>query len=271
MPNPIRNRRTLYGSSVVYDADAVTLFAAMTVQPDSSRKAAINTFIKGVKADEGITSLSERFDCLYFTAAHDQQAARLNWAKRAHDLTEVNSPTWTLDRGYGFNGTTQYLNTNYNPSTQGVRFLQNTASFGLYFRTNVQGTGNSGQVDATTTTGTLLNARNGSDLFVAGINRAAAVSASSANTDSRGLFVVKRAVSTTISTLKNGSQTDTEPSTSAAPLSLNIYLGALNRNGTAALFDTRQIAVSFIDGGSINSALFYTRVQTYLTALGAQV
>jgi hypothetical protein len=62
-----------------------------------------------------------------------QIAARTNLIKSSHYVTPVNSPTFDAN-GYKSNGSTSYLNLNYNPSTQGVAFTQDSNIAGVVFK-----------------------------------------------------------------------------------------------------------------------------------------
>jgi hypothetical protein len=57
-------------------------------------------------------------------------AARTNTIKNAHFASPVSSPIFDSN-GYKSGGT-GYLNLNYNPATEGVKFTQNSASFGYF-------------------------------------------------------------------------------------------------------------------------------------------
>ena len=51
--------------------------------------------------------------------------------KRSHDCTAVNSPSFTQYEGF-LSGNNKYIDTNYAPISQAVRFQQNSASIGAY-------------------------------------------------------------------------------------------------------------------------------------------
>lgn len=122
-------------SGPVYDPDAASLFARMSVQPDDVRKLLISDTIAAFKA-AGVWS---KFDILYFLAAHDAQAARLNWKSNNFNCLAVSSPTFTTDRGYAGNGSSSYLNTQYTPNqtlNPGAQFLQSNCAMGVASRTN---------------------------------------------------------------------------------------------------------------------------------------
>ncbi len=88
-----------------YDPASQAYFGAMTVQPDAARKALIDTFIKAAISN-GYWS---KLDWFVLLAAHDAQAARLNAVNPAKALATVNSPIFTVDRGYMGDGSGGYL------------------------------------------------------------------------------------------------------------------------------------------------------------------
>jgi hypothetical protein len=94
---------------VTYDADAEAYFAAMSVEPDATRKGLLNDLIVGLKAD----SIWAKLLGLWVFAAHDEQAARVNAKTPAQVLTAVNSPAFTTDRSYAGDGATSYLATSF--------------------------------------------------------------------------------------------------------------------------------------------------------------
>lgn len=249
------------GSSL--DADAATLIAAMTTTPDATRQGHINTLITGLKADGVWTKLDE----LWVTAAHAEQAALLGW-KRYKNLTAVNAPTFTVDRGFAGNGTTSYLNTNYVPSTDGVNYTLNDASLGVYSRTaGISGSTLIGAGPNTTIVKIATpNLRGNINGALGSQAIAAAVAA--------GFNVVRRASSTHVQGWKNGAQIGSDVSASSASLTSSaLYLDALNNGGTAIEFDTTQIAAAFV-GAAMSEAqqlALYNRIQTYMTAVGANV
>jgi hypothetical protein len=113
------------GPQVTYSAEATTLFAAMSVQPNSALKKAYNDCIVSLKAQ----SLWTKLDALYLMDVHDAQAARLNVkSPGTYDLTATNSPTFTAKSGYAGNGSSAYLDTNCNPFSAGGNYSTNSAS-----------------------------------------------------------------------------------------------------------------------------------------------
>jgi len=94
-----------WGASI-YSPQTLALLAAMDVKPSTARKGHINTLIASLIATEAWN----KADVIYVLAAHDEQAARLNWKDPAvRTITAVNAPTFTVDRGFTGNGTSQQL------------------------------------------------------------------------------------------------------------------------------------------------------------------
>lgn len=126
-----RNKSVDLGGVQSYDAAASALFAAMTTPPTELRKQQINTLIVALKAS-GAWSL---IDCLYVLAAADNQAARLNWKNPAlFTASAINSPTFTVDRGYASDGSTSLLDSGFNPATAGGSYALNSAHLAIWDR-----------------------------------------------------------------------------------------------------------------------------------------
>lgn len=116
-----------------YDAASTALFARMSVQPNTARKKAINNLVVMLKDYE----IWDKFDAFYLMASHDRQAARLNIIGNSYNLTEVNTPTFTVNRGFkGVRSTSSYLETNVNQITFGGKMALKSLSMGLWNLTN---------------------------------------------------------------------------------------------------------------------------------------
>lgn len=243
-------------------AEAQAVIAAMTTPPDSARATLIDNLILGLKSD-GIWS---KLDSIQIYAAADSQAARVDWVLPSRVATLTNSPTFTTDRGFTTNGTSNYVDTLYNPST-GTNFLQNTCFFGVWSRTTGSiTTSGSGWFDGTR--GITINPRNISALGYRMTSATATTTTTPAITDGVGWFSTNRDTSTTTQAYRNGSAvTGGTIGTSGAIANHTLWMGAI----TAASFQAREWA-AMAAGGHLTStehANLYTRIQTYMTAVGA--
>lgn len=124
-----------------FDADYQAILNKATALgytlPSASVQAKQNTLLTSMKAD-GVWA---KLDVFYVFAQDGGSAfATLNWKNpNANQSTLVNAPTFVSNQGFTGNGTSSYIDTNYNPATQGVQYTQNNAS--RYFFTHAIGTG----------------------------------------------------------------------------------------------------------------------------------
>jgi hypothetical protein len=106
--------------------------------PSASQRIKQNTLVLALKSGGIWTKL----DVLYiFANDGGQDFGTLNWkAPTLNQATLINSPTFTANQGLQGNGSSSYINTNFNAVTQGVNYVQNDASRYLYLYT-ASGTG----------------------------------------------------------------------------------------------------------------------------------
>lgn len=256
----VRGRRV--GPS--YDAAAAALFARITVQPDAVRKALINSTIVALKA-AGVWTL---LDYIHFEAAADAQSSLLNWKSASFNLLAVNSPTFTADRGYAGDGTTSFLNTQFNPATAGGQFTLNSASIGVYNRTtraasNVLSAAGSGS-------NMIVYPRQGGDICTVRLND---LGAGVSNANSFGLISGSRVVSTDRNTYRNGASIGNTVVASTSLTSQPVYICGFNNSGTLTQASTDQFACSYAGGGldATQNAALYSAIQAYMTGVGANV
>ena len=121
------------GTNLVWsgmDADYKAILDYATAQgytlPSASQQLLQEQLLIDLK-DAGIWSKLDTF--AVFATDGDEDFALIDW-KRVTDYTAVNSPTFTTNEGFSGNGSSSYIDTNYNPFTSGVNFTLNNASFG---------------------------------------------------------------------------------------------------------------------------------------------
>lgn len=116
--------------------------------PTTATQQKQNKLLKSMKAD-GVWA---KLDVFYVFAVDNNASAfaTLNWKNpNANQSTLVSSPTFVNNGGFQGNGTSSYIDTNFNPATQGVQYTLNNAS--RYFFTHaISGTG---RFDGNSTTG----------------------------------------------------------------------------------------------------------------------
>jgi hypothetical protein len=249
-----------------YRSESQAIFAAFSVAPTAQRRYAIDRAVRSLIA----AGIWAKLDALYVLAAADSQAARINWiAPRTFTATNVNTATFTQDRGFTGNGTTSYIDSTFDlASATSPKYTQNSASYFGRSLTNAQS--NSGFIGTGGASATLFNnrlvARNTSDLFLCRVNGNGAQT-SVANTNSTGFYAGNRTTSSDIQCYKDGSSVGTQTATSQTPDTGTFCAG---RAGSTT-FNDYQIA-SFGFGQSLSAAEHASLAAAdlaYMTAVGA--
>lgn len=244
--------------------EAEDLFRAMDVKPNTTRKRLINYTIQELINNE----LWDKQDTIWAMAAHDRQAAKLNWKyPYKFTLTEVSSPSYSIDRGFSFDGATQFLKTGYSPASSSNNYSLNNNSFGIYSLTDINGASyiDMGSFNGSTSRGAHINLRN-SNSFSSRNNGSAIGSTSNAN--SIGMFSSNRQNNTNIELWKNGIMLYNPAAINIQIENFEFYIGALNVSGSATNFSSRQYAFSFA-GAYCNQLNLYNIVNFYLNEIGA--
>lgn len=261
-----------------FDQDTLDWMASVVANGGTisyDRLVVVDQFIYNEKA-AGTWALTD--DYMGFWAENAPQA--LTSLKQRRLATVVNSPTFTADRDYTFNGTTSYSDLGYVPATHGVNWTASAQRIAVYERTNVI---NPASVSAGAYTGGtnkgFISSQTGSGQLRGGLNTA---DGSPGNftispADSRGLKAVSRAGGgTTMLGYDRGVRlTDATALTvsNAARPTHSVFVGGLNFAGS--LTNPRAAAIGFVAlGGPLSDAqeaAQYANVHAWATAVGAQV
>jgi len=249
-----------------FDSDAQAFFTRVTVAGgtlSATEKLATNQLVVDLKS-AGIWSSMK---AIYPMVGASASACAQNL--KSSSFTGTFSSGWTFaSTGVTPNGTSAYLNTNYNQTTAGDSL--NSAHLSFYSRTNV----NTAQVEMGIQNP--ISTYNILELRTAGItyfNINSSVNATYTDANSLGFYVGNRQAATDLDLWKNGTKVINGTTISSFLPNDNIYIGAINNIGTAASFSTKQCAFCSI-GSSLTDTQavdFYTNVQTFNTTLSRQV
>ena len=250
-----------YRHGVAYDADALAYFAAMSVQPDDTRKGLLNTLIAGIKSDGDWTGL----DWFCILAAHDSQAARLNARNPAKSCTATNSPTFTTDRGYTGDGSTSYLDLGEALNAAGNAYALNSGAAGVWANQQAA-TAITRHLGVTSGSNVMITARAnaGNETFQANDGTA---DTSQANPGTR---TGHRALSRTGSGIKraffNGVRVADLTTASTSVPTANVCVLR-----SATVYTADRIAAFYTGSGLSDAALgrLHSRLSTFLTTIGA--
>ena len=255
-----------------YLAQAKALFARMTVPPSSARKKLINQTI-GDFLDAGVYQKS---DAIYMMAAHDAQAARLNWIDSVYNLSEVGSPSYTVDSGYQGNGSSSYLDTGASPSTLNssgsAKFKQNSSHISCYVK------------NYASSVSTLIGCRNGTTSFVditptsSGLDCAfrpnsgpsGSVFSTPAPIGVNALMLANRDTSASTQAYRNGVSVGSTVLSSVSPPNFSMFVLAQNSGSAGSFTNAVAMAASFGESLTLAQVQDLSSIQqSYLSAVGA--
>jgi len=248
------------GSWVSFRQETIDLVARMSSTPNTTRQGTINTCIAAIIAAGVWTKL----DVIHIYAAHDSQAARLNWKGTSFTAIAVASPTFTVDRGYNGDGAASYVDSGFNPTTGGVNYAQNSAFFAFWSLNNAQNNASwAGWYDGTD--GVTVQPRTATDTANCRLNQAATIT-SFANANSQGFIATCRTASNALRMQRNGVSLSTGTTVSTALNNNNLYVG----RSTATGFCAAPFCANII-GGQLTpteETNLYNAIQAYMTAVG---
>lgn len=246
-----------------YSAEATTLFAAMSSQPDATRKGHIDTCIGALKTAGVWTKL----DVLYVFAAHDSQASLLNWKNPAtfNAAVAAATVTFTTDRGHTGDGASGYIDSGFNASTAGGNFVRDSAHLAVWSGTEVQAS----SIYEVGTTGARINSRDDATLGFHRLNSGSSQPITVAN--SIGWICIARNNSSNYDNVKNLGTVANETEASLALANLNFFICCQNDAGSLSGPSSRRVQAvhwgSYIDDTERDAT--YNALNTYMVAVGA--
>jgi len=253
----------------VYNPFAKSLFSRMDVEPTNVRKTLISNMIDSLQK----YSIWDSLDVFYMFASHDSQSSLLNWKYNDFNATANNGVLFAVDTGYKGDGLNDYINSNYNASTDAINYKLNSMSVGFYNRTN-------DLVDANSYYGARDASINASELTLRTAGKyniranSLIVQEADHNNYTSGLIVVRRIDSDTVGIYQNGILIrETANVNSTLIPDLDIYILALNNNGLEKQSTFNQFSMFF--AGATLSVLQISKlfglIESYLDELGIGV
>jgi len=257
-------------TGIAFDADVASWVDAVVTNGGTvseGRQIIVTNFVAGLKA----AGIWTKIDSLWLYAAENTQSALTDL--KAHLLSTVSatSPTFTTDRGYTGNGTSSYINTNFDPTAVGGNYVLDSACLGFWDITT--SSNSAGVVLGSNYFGHL------SDVTLRYTDGQTYVRVNSATGTltlayaGAGLYVGNRSATSASQLYRNGSSIDTDTGASTVmPVSKFYVLARDTDSGTPGPtnYSTDQIA-AVLFGGSLNSTEqtdLYNLHRTYMTAVG---
>lgn len=239
--------------------ESVVISRGGTLTP--SEKGYLTTFEDSMSSD-----LAE-FDRLWIHGLSNRIAAKTSFTNPSSTImTEVNSPTWIPNLGFKGNGTTSYLNSNFNPAIHGNKYTQNNATGFVYITDSAtQPRMAFGAFFGGGATAMLFPEYN-TGLPIYYINCLPSDSYGAATC--KGLCLVSKPNFNDVRYYKNSVLNSSNLKSSTAIPSLNIFICGSNNNGNLHSSYTNNIAYSGFGSDNYNKLNFYNAVQALGTSLG---
>lgn len=252
------------GDLTSYCAQYQTYYDSLTTPPAAAVALAQDTMFVSLVA-EGLWTKADLIYLLSQSTNDDGEALVNAVSPGTYDGTAYNAPTFESLAGFTGDGATTYIDTNFNPTTHGVNYTLNSASFAVYVLTDVDENSvdigiDDGNNDAFLysryiTCNTRIN-DSGSDF--------------NTNADSRGFYIVSRTASNARAAYKNGALLGSDTRVSTALPNVNFgVMARINFLGGQGQYVTRQIGgIVYIGGGldATEQLALTTAVNTYMTS-----
>jgi len=258
-------------NSFTPDPDYAALTSYAITQGYSLPSASQQTLQEQLVTDLKTAGVWDKLDVFYvFATDGDSDYATLNWkAPSSHQVTKVNSPTFTADIGFRGNASSSYLNTNYTPSTDAINYQLNNASIFMY-RSELATAGQIQAYEGTVKSGEGYAMVSGRPPAYGEnyLNSTAGLVNSSTNVGV-GLQLVNRPNSSTINLYFNGSFISQNTSVASVSVpSVSVWNFAANNGGSGTFFSNVGHGMWGM-GADLTSEQsdFNTAIQNYISAL----
>ena len=245
------------------DADATAFFLRVTTAGgtlNATEQSAIDTLVKSLKANGIWTKMKAIYPMVGASAA----ACAQNLKSSSFTGTFNGGITYS-STGVKFNGTTGFMNTQFNASTD---FLAASRHMSFYNRTN---TAKGYDMGAAVLPADVMLASRYTETTAAYTNFGNSAAYTTTTSAATGLFQGNN-ISNTERLYRNGSQIATRSNT-IVNADMSIYIGASNRSNVAVEFTNHECSFASIGDGltDTEAANFYTAVQAFQTALSRNV
>lgn len=261
------------GTVPSFRSETTALLARFVGSYSDDDKNAIDTLVIRPLIDN---NLWNKIDAFGFTASPIQADALLNWKTNTYNLT-INGATVTFTANQGFSTSgSGHLRTGFVPSTAGGNYSQDSATLGVYSRTNATQT-SSPIMGASSTSPATRSARfflrNTNNNSGATVNNNTQFFSANTLTNAQRLYLITRTASNASNIYKDGTSIASSSSAGVSLPAHEIYILANNNAGTTEAGSAHQIAFWIIAAG-LNSSeigILNTIVTNYLTYKGVNV
>lgn len=253
-------------ASSAYDADAASYFARAGVT-DATAKAQISAFAKGLKN----LGLWNSTVCWLLKSSQNAGTGTTAYSfggLGTYNGTLINGPTWATN-GIVFDGTNDYINSNFNPSSAGLN--AGSHFLGVVALANPTSAGYSqligNEIGVNFDDGTGLARVGSTQLAYYFVGNEIGMTDPTVQT-LIGMSGSQRKNSTEVQFIRNGQEITTSTATLGRFANNNYFIGAGNSNGTPNYFSATTLAFAFVFSTSLSTGNLSSIYTLYKTTLG---
>lgn len=224
-----------------FSAEYQTVYDSFTTKPSNAIAEQQNLRVQ-TQVDAG-TWAKKDIDYVFGAHTNDNGEALTNWFNPGtFDAVLINAPAFVAFEGFTGDGATTNINTTWTPSTDGINYVQDSASVGVYVRNDASST----NVVGCESGGVWVNiAPDSAGMASTRVNSATAGSVAVA--DSLGMYITSRLDSTDTDLYKNKVKIkdDSTASTGVPPVEM-YFLGTNRASDQRSIY---QVALGYAGAG----------------------
>lgn len=252
-----------YPVMVQYCSAYQAVYDAMTTKPSGSVAFAQNIMINQLVATDVWTKLD--WFWVAATETNDNGEALINWKNPGtNNPTNPTSTAWTALEGFTGDNSSDYIDTNFNPSSGTPNFSQNSACIGCYVRN--QYNENKPAMSCSTTCSIFPSSSNS----IYGRVNSTTSATWGVSGDSTGLTVICRTSNTNLTAYRDGSSLGNVNNSSTAPSNADFEILSMS---ALPYYGRYQVAIAFMGGvlDATENSNLYNAINVYMTRLGKNV
>ncbi len=264
--SPFSRRRILAGSggSSALDPDTVNYLNNLTGTIPDSVKFAVNDLVLKLKADGNWGEI----DRLWLLNMPHAQNGLVNLVAptTTQNMTN-NGAVHTPFEGYKGNGTSAYMDTNYNPAVDGVKYVKGNSSLGCFvLKHSFYKEFDMGSYDGNFLVQNLISAFANDNVTYGSSLTDSSVSAGGSPTEGEGLTSVSCS-GNTLTLFRDGVSVANQVKTTLPPSNIKQFLLGYNFNGVLGQPCDRPMLVAYFGSGLINQATFYDAIKAFVDSM----
>jgi len=256
-------------SITTINTELITYISGLVTPLSESQKAKLNTFISSLKSGLSISNLSDVFDVMYLLAGETSESSLKNIIKNQYHATAINAPVFETLKGFTGNGTSSCIDSNFNPSTNSIRYTLNNAGMGIYSMKQLASASTYSCGSLSGTNASMIGVRRDADNPRYFLNNSSSVFANpSSGGITTGMFSMYRNSSTEIYAIHNDGIVSTKTASSIAIPNSKLFILAYGNSNSPVFFDSIQASFFFL-GKSLSSSqnqVVFNAIENYLNS-----